>query len=65
MEAERVTGNEGVMRASDDEQETGEDVEHQKKMEELEDERRWELARQKSEGAFQPKSAWGKHAPPD
>jgi len=65
MEAERVTGAEGIMRASDDEQETDGDVEHQRKMEELEDERRWELAKQKSEGTGRPVSAWGKHAPPD
>jgi len=45
--------------------ETDDQRAHRHEVEDLTDERVWEIARQKREGTYQPKSAWGKHRPPD
>jgi len=56
---------EDIYRLRDGEAETPEDVAHKNMIEELEDERRWEIRKAKGEGTYAPKSAWGGHTPPD
>jgi hypothetical protein len=45
--------------------ETEADRAHRHNVEEMCDERQWDIGKQKQEGTYQPKSAWGKWGPPD